>query len=138
MQDLVEYKKKHRPLRVILMDESQRTVLIDDSHTVGQIIKVICARINLSNPDEFSLTGMKGHDKDAYRGSVRVCHFASSPAVDELDRSEQSAGGIYEESKKEKEKKAKDEKKMQKLQEKLHTDDERMYAPAGTTGRVCH
>lgn len=39
------------------MDDSQRTVLIDDSHSVGQIIKVICARINLSNPDEFSLTG---------------------------------------------------------------------------------
>ncbi|KNC75750.1 hypothetical protein SARC_11732, partial [Sphaeroforma arctica JP610] len=54
--DLVEYKKKHRPLKVILMDGSQRTVLIDDSQNVGQIIKVICSRINLSNPDEFSLT----------------------------------------------------------------------------------
>jgi hypothetical protein len=51
-------------------------------------------------------------------------------AVDELDRSEQSGGGIYEESKKEKEKKAKDDKKMQKLQEKLHTDDERMFLEA--------
>lgn len=57
IQDLAEYKKKHRPLRVILLDESQRTVLIDDSQAVGQIIKVVCARINLSNPDEFSLTG---------------------------------------------------------------------------------
>ena len=49
------------------MDDSQRTVLIDDSHNVGQIIKAICARINLSNPDEFSLTGV------CMCAVVRVC-----------------------------------------------------------------
>lgn len=47
--------------------------------------------------------------------------------VDELDRTTKEEGGIYEETKKEKEAKRKDDKKMQKLQEKLHTDDERMW-----------
>ena len=51
----------------------------------------------------------------------------SLPTVDELDRAARIEGGIYEDSKKEKEQKRKDDKKMQKLQERLHTDDERMF-----------
>eukprot|EP01134_Creolimax_fragrantissima_P001817 CFRG1817T1 len=98
--DLVEYKKKHRPLKVVLMDESQRTVLIDDSQNVGQIIKVICSRINLSNPDEFSLT------------------------IDEAFKDARPEGGIYEDSKKEKEAKRRDEKRMARLEEKLNIKDE--------------
>lgn len=53
--------------------------------------------------------------------------------VDELDRTTKEEGGIYEETKKEKEAKRKDDKKMQKLQEKLHTDDERMWFPSSSS-----
>lgn len=53
--DAVEYKKKHRPLRIRLMDDTQKTVLIDDSNTVVEIVATVCTRIGISNPDEYSL-----------------------------------------------------------------------------------
>ena len=38
-----------------MLDESIKTILIDDSHNVKEIIKTICERIGINNPDEFSL-----------------------------------------------------------------------------------
>ncbi|KAI3637909.1 hypothetical protein MIR68_004558 [Amoeboaphelidium protococcarum] len=53
--DSVEYKKKHRPLRVKLMDETMKTVLVDDSQTVQEMTEAICKRIGIANFDEYSL-----------------------------------------------------------------------------------
>ena len=52
--DVLEYRIKQRPLRVKMMDESVKTHMVDDSQNVSELIKSVCARIGLSNPEEFS------------------------------------------------------------------------------------
>jgi len=53
--DEVEYKKKHRPLKVKLKDDTVKTVLIDDTLTVSEIAKVIGEKLSVGNGEEFSL-----------------------------------------------------------------------------------
>jgi len=47
-QDLLEYKKKHRVLRVKMLDGSVKTLMVDDSHTVSQMMITVCSKIGLS------------------------------------------------------------------------------------------
>ncbi len=53
--DAVEFKRRHRPLRVCLMDGATKTALIDDTAPVSQIVLAVCERIGISNPEEYSL-----------------------------------------------------------------------------------
>jgi len=46
-QDLLEYKKKHRVLRVRMLDGSVKTLMVDDSHTVAQLMITVCSKIGL-------------------------------------------------------------------------------------------
>ncbi|EFA78109.1 talinB [Heterostelium album PN500] len=55
MNDEIDYKKKHRALKVRLMDETLKTLLVDDSLTVGEIIEIVGKRIGIKNHEEFSL-----------------------------------------------------------------------------------
>ena len=41
----MEYRKKIRALRVRTLDGSIKTVLVDDSNTVAELTKTVCARI---------------------------------------------------------------------------------------------
>ncbi|GAM16912.1 hypothetical protein SAMD00019534_000870 [Acytostelium subglobosum LB1] len=60
MNDEIDYKKKHRALKVKLMDETLKTLLIDDSLSVGEIIEIIGKRIGIKNHEEFSLQAEQG------------------------------------------------------------------------------
>lgn len=51
----MEFKKKHRMLKVKLIDGSNRTVLIDDSSLLGEILAVVCKKVQINNPDEYGL-----------------------------------------------------------------------------------
>ncbi|KAI9224863.1 hypothetical protein BC828DRAFT_435962 [Blastocladiella britannica] len=53
--ELVEFKKKHRTLRVRLLDGTIKTVLIDDSLPVLLLSQSVCAKIGIANADEYSL-----------------------------------------------------------------------------------
>ncbi|EGC38365.1 actin binding protein [Dictyostelium purpureum] len=55
INDELDYKKKHRPLKVRLMDETVKTLLVDDSLTVAEILEIIGKRIGIKNYEEFSL-----------------------------------------------------------------------------------
>ncbi|KAM9956083.1 hypothetical protein ACTFIW_005939 [Dictyostelium discoideum] len=55
INDELDYKKKHRPLKVRLMDETVKTMLVDDSLTAGEILEIIGKRIGIKNYEEFSL-----------------------------------------------------------------------------------
>lgn len=44
-QDVIEYRKKQRILRVRMLDGSVKTLQVDDSHTVAQLMITICFRI---------------------------------------------------------------------------------------------
>lgn len=42
-------------MKVRLLDDTVKTILIDDSRSVGELVEVIGKKIGLKNPDEFSL-----------------------------------------------------------------------------------
>ena len=50
-QDLLEYKKKHRTLRVKMMDDTVKTVLIDDSNTVHELVINVSQKIGTADQD---------------------------------------------------------------------------------------
>jgi len=50
----IEYKKKHRPLKVKLLDETVRTFLIDESSTVADLTEFVGIKMGIKNPEEFS------------------------------------------------------------------------------------
>jgi len=41
----MEYKKKQRPLKIRMLDGTVKTVMVDDSKTVTDMLMTICARI---------------------------------------------------------------------------------------------
>ncbi|XP_020949993.1 talin-2 isoform X5 [Sus scrofa] len=43
--DILEYKKKQRPQKIRMLDGSVKTVMVDDSKTVGELLVTICSRI---------------------------------------------------------------------------------------------
>jgi hypothetical protein len=49
------YKKMHRPLKFKLIDGSVKTVLVDESQPVINIVTAIAERLNIQNPEEYSL-----------------------------------------------------------------------------------
>lgn len=51
---VLDYKTKKRPLRVETLDMTIRTIIVDDSLNVKDLVKTVCARYGLNNPEEFS------------------------------------------------------------------------------------
>ncbi|EDV28944.1 uncharacterized protein TRIADDRAFT_19795, partial [Trichoplax adhaerens] len=92
--DLVEYRRRMRPLKVKMLDGTVKTVMADDSHHVGQLIKSICLKLGIQNSDEFSLVVEEVNDEISNKTQTK-------------DKTIQ-----------------RDQKKLDQLIKKLHTDDE--------------
>uniref|UniRef100_A0A3Q0QVH0 Talin 2 n=1 Tax=Amphilophus citrinellus TaxID=61819 RepID=A0A3Q0QVH0_AMPCI len=95
--DVLEYKKKQRPQKIKMLDGAIKTIMVDDSKTVGELLVTICSRIGITNYEEYSL-------------------------IQELpeDKKEDGMGTL----KKDRTLLLRDERKMEKLKAKLHTDDD--------------
>eukprot|EP00842_Homolaphlyctis_polyrhiza_P006524 jgi/Hompol1/6873/HPOL_002360-RA len=52
--DTLEFRKRHRVLKVKTMDESIKAVLIDESQPVRSVVAAVCERMGISNNDEYS------------------------------------------------------------------------------------
>ncbi|KAI8614346.1 hypothetical protein BC830DRAFT_1169513 [Chytriomyces sp. MP71] len=52
--DYLEFKKKHCPLKVRTLDESVKTVLVDESLPISKLVLAVCERLGVQNPDEYS------------------------------------------------------------------------------------
>ncbi|EFA77155.1 filopodin [Heterostelium album PN500] len=52
---VLDYKKKHRPQKIKLLDETIKTQLIDESTTVSDIVANIGKKMGIKNPEEYSL-----------------------------------------------------------------------------------
>uniref|UniRef100_A0A671LYR0 Talin-1-like n=1 Tax=Sinocyclocheilus anshuiensis TaxID=1608454 RepID=A0A671LYR0_9TELE len=94
--DTLEYKKKQRPLKIRMLDGTVKTVMVDDSKIVSDMLMTICARIGITNYDEYSLVRDVGEEKK-----------------------EETTGTLKRDKTL-----LRDDKKMEKLKQKLHTDDE--------------
>ncbi|XP_077373006.1 talin-2 isoform X2 [Festucalex cinctus] len=95
--DILEYKKKQRPQKIKMLDGAVKTIMVDDSKTVGELLVTICSRIGITNYEEYSLIQEVSEDKK-----------------------EDGMGTL----KKERPLLLRDERKMEKLKAKLHTDDD--------------
>ncbi|KAL0267697.1 UNVERIFIED_CONTAM: hypothetical protein PYX00_009891 [Menopon gallinae] len=98
--DLLEYKKKLRTLRVRMLDGTLKTLLVDDSQPVANLMVVICTKIGITNHDEYSLV----------RENIE----------DELENKPNFGTLTLKRRKEEKEKDV----KLEQLRKKLKTDDE--------------
>ncbi|XP_043934374.1 talin-1 [Protopterus annectens] len=105
--DTLEYKRKQRPLKIRMLDGTVKTVMVDDSKTLSDILLTICARIGITNYDEYSLV------REIFE-----------------EKKEENVGTL----KKDKTL-LRDDKKMEKLKQKLHTDDELNWLDHGRTLR---
>lgn len=54
-QDILEYRRKLRQLRVRMLDGAVKTILVDDSQPVTQLMVVICTKIGITNHEEYGL-----------------------------------------------------------------------------------
>uniref|UniRef100_A0AAQ5XM74 FERM domain-containing protein n=1 Tax=Amphiprion ocellaris TaxID=80972 RepID=A0AAQ5XM74_AMPOC len=95
--DVLEYKKKQRPQKIKMLDGAIKTIMVDDSKTVGELLVTICSRIGITNYEEYSLIQEMTEDKK-----------------------EDGMGTL----KKDRTLLLRDERKMEKLKAKLHTDDD--------------
>ncbi|KAM9817111.1 talin-2 [Neosynchiropus ocellatus] len=94
--DILEYKKKQRPQKIKMLDGAVKTIMVDDSKTVGELLVTICSRIGITNYEEYSLI---------------------QESVEE--KKEEGMGTLKKDRTL-----LRDERKMEKLKAKLHTDDE--------------
>ncbi|XP_063702056.1 talin-2 isoform X1 [Culicoides brevitarsis] len=53
--DTLEYRRKLRKLRVRMLDGTVKTILVDDSQPVSQLMVDICTRIGITNHEEYGL-----------------------------------------------------------------------------------
>ncbi|NWI17418.1 TLN1 protein, partial [Crypturellus soui] len=105
--DTMEYKKKQRPLKIRMLDGTVKTVMVDDSKTVTDMLMTICARIGITNYDEYSLVReIMEEKKEEITGTLKKDKTL-----------------------------LRDEKKMEKLKQKLHMDDELNWLDHGRTLR---
>ncbi|XP_066588503.1 talin-1 isoform X2 [Prorops nasuta] len=101
--DLLEYRRKLRQLRVRMLDGTLKTLLVDDSQPVANLMVVICTKIGITNHDEYSL--------------VREL-------VDEETENQKPSNFGTLTLKRKKEEKGERDAKMDQLRKKLKTDDE--------------
>ena len=55
LKDTVDYCNKYRKLSIRLLDGQSKTLLVDDSQTVGQLMIFICSQMGIANYEEYSL-----------------------------------------------------------------------------------
>ncbi|XP_068221988.1 talin-2 isoform X2 [Palaemon carinicauda] len=99
--DMVEYRRKVRTLKVRMLDGTVKTLLVDDSQPVSQLMVVICTKIGIMNHDEYSLVN-----------EVEQEEIENKPNFGTLTLKRKKEG--------DKERDA----KMEQLKKKLRTDDE--------------
>ena len=55
VQDSLEYRRKMRLLKVRMLDGTVKSLMVDDSQTVNNLMVLICTKIGITNHDEYSL-----------------------------------------------------------------------------------
>ncbi|KAK7790683.1 hypothetical protein R5R35_008203 [Gryllus longicercus] len=101
--DLLEYKKKLRTLRVRMLDGTLKTLLVDDSQPVANLMVVICTKIGITNHDEYSLVREATAEEEPERPGLGTLTLRRRKAQEDKEPRDS---------------------KMEQLRKKLRTDDE--------------
>ena len=54
-------KKKARPLKLRMIDGTTKTVMVDDSITMVEIVDIVGEKLQIANPEEYSLAKLDGN-----------------------------------------------------------------------------
>jgi len=101
-QDTLEYRRKTRTLRVRMLDGAVKTILVDDSQPVSQLMVVICTKIGITNHEEY---GLVREDNEAQNENLPDNKFGTLTLKRKIMEKDRDA-------------------KMESLRKKLKTDDE--------------
>ncbi|CAI4221289.1 unnamed protein product [Auanema sp. JU1783] len=113
-QDRVEYKRKIRLLKVRMLDCSVKTIPVDESLPVGQLMLNICGKIGIANHEEYSLVR-----DDGVAGSVvNLREERTRQDGDTMPKQKGPLGHMMGTLGRKK------EQKVEQLRQKLHTDEE--------------
>ncbi|CAI2321160.1 unnamed protein product [Caenorhabditis sp. 36 PRJEB53466] len=107
-KDEIEYKKKIRLLKVRMLDGAVKTISVDESQPVSQLMLTICNKIGISNYEEYSLV----------RDDLLLNGASNSTWNLREERSKSTERGVYGTMGRKK------EQKLEELRKKLHTDEE--------------
>lgn len=105
--DVLEYRRKLRTLRVRMLDGALKTILVDDSQTVSQLMVVICTKIGITNHEEYGLV-REEIDQQNENLPDNKSNFGTLTMRRKVAEKERDA-------------------KMESLRKKLKTDDESEY-----------
>uniref|UniRef100_A0A672SY16 Talin-2-like n=1 Tax=Sinocyclocheilus grahami TaxID=75366 RepID=A0A672SY16_SINGR len=75
--DVLEYKKKQRPQKIKMLDGTIKTIMVDDSKTVGELLVTICSRIGITNYEEYSLIQEQVEEKREDGTLITFCNICS-------------------------------------------------------------
>ncbi|CDS39815.1 talin [Echinococcus multilocularis] len=100
--DIIEYKYRFRWLYIRTMDGTRKTLRVDDSKTLAELMLPICTKMGIYNYEEYLL--------------VRNTEEAEKDRGVTLKRAHHQTGGLVGT--------LRDADKMEKLRKELHTDDE--------------
>jgi talin len=122
----LEYKNKIRQLRVRTLDGGAvKTMHVDESQPVSQLMVVICSKMGIANHEEYSLVrsaesngNENGHDAGHTNGYHRE-GSRGPPEQQQNGRGERMEGNTFMNTIGRKK-----ERQIQQLRAKLHTDDE--------------
>lgn len=113
--DVLEYRRKHRNLRVRMLDGALKTILVDDSQPVSQLMVVICTKIGITNHEEYGLVRedpeSQNENQPDNKSNMGTLTLRRKVAERERDA------------------------KMESLRKKLRTDDEIHWVDVGKTLR---
>ncbi|KAH8322033.1 hypothetical protein KR059_000878 [Drosophila kikkawai] len=112
-QDTLEYRRKLRTLRVRMLDGAVKTILVDDSQPVSQLMVVICTKIGITNHEEY---GLVREDNEAQNENLPDNKFGTLTLKRKIMEKDRDA-------------------KMESLRKKLKTDDEMNWVDVGRTLR---
>ncbi|XP_037955861.1 talin-1 isoform X2 [Teleopsis dalmanni] len=112
-QDTLEYRRKLRTLRVRMLDGAVKTILVDDSQPVSQLMVVICTKIGITNHEEY---GMVREDTESQNENLPDNKFGTLTLRRKFTEKDRDA-------------------KMESLRKKLKTDDEINWVDVGKTLR---
>lgn len=104
-QDMLEYRRKVRTLRVRMLDGAVKTILVDDSQPVSQLMVVICTKIGITNHEEY---GLVREDNEAQNENLPDNKFGTLTLKRKFTEKDRDA-------------------KMESLRKKLKTDDESKF-----------
>lgn len=105
--DILEYRRKLRTLRVRMLDGAVKTILVDDSQSVSQLMVVICTKIGITNHEEYGLVREENDQQNENMPDNKTGTLTLRRKYAEKDR----------------------DAKMESLRKKLKTDDESKCHP---------